>query len=82
MINATISADLVSSTSLSVEELTLLQSEIRHFLDELSKNSQGSQGGKNLHPRLRERTKFAQCWSCDWQCGKDAYACVCYVRAI
>ena len=46
MINATISADLVSSTSLSVEELTLLQSEIRHFLDELSKNSQGSNWGR------------------------------------
>lgn len=46
MINATISADLVSSTSLSVEELTLLQSEIRHFLDELFKNSQGSNWGR------------------------------------
>jgi len=32
MLRATISADIVSSTSLSVEELTLLQSEIRLFL--------------------------------------------------
>lgn len=46
MLNATISADIVSSTSLSVEELTLLQTEIRHFLDELSENSQGSDWGR------------------------------------
>jgi hypothetical protein len=46
MLNATISADIVSSTSLNVEELTLLQAEIRHFLDELSKNSQGSDWGR------------------------------------
>ena len=46
MPNATISADIVSSTSLSVEELTLLQSDIRHFLDELSVNSQGSDWGR------------------------------------
>ena len=46
MLNATISADIVSSTSLSVEELTLLQSEIRHFLDELSENTQGSDWGR------------------------------------
>ena len=46
MLNATISADIVSSTSLSVEELTLLQSEIRHFLEELLKNSQGSDWGR------------------------------------
>ena len=46
MLNATISADIVSSTSLSVEELTLLQSEIRHFLEVLSKNSQGSDWGR------------------------------------
>lgn len=46
MPNATISADIVSSTSLSVEELTLLQSEIRHFLDELSENSHGSDWGR------------------------------------
>ena len=45
-------------------------------------HSEHLQGGKNLHPRQRERTTFAQCRSCDWQCGKDAYACVCYVRAI
>ena len=46
MLNATISADIVSSTSLSVEELTLLQAEIRHFLDELSDNSQGNDWGR------------------------------------
>ena len=46
MLNATISADIVSSTSLSVEELTLLQSEIRHFLDELSEHSQGNDWGR------------------------------------
>ena len=46
MISATISADIVSSTSLSVVELTLLQSEIRHFLDELSKKSQGNIWGR------------------------------------
>lgn len=46
MLNATISADIVSSTSLSVEELTFLQSEIRHFLEVLSKNSQGSDWGR------------------------------------
>ena len=46
MLNATISADIVSSTSLSVEELTLLQTEIRHFLDQLSDNSQGNDWGR------------------------------------
>ena len=46
MINATISADIVSSTSLSVEELTLLQSEIRCFLDNLSVNTQGNDWGR------------------------------------
>ena len=46
MKNATISADLVSSTALSVEELTLLQSEIRHFLDDLSLNSDGNSWGR------------------------------------
>ena len=46
MQNATISADIVSSTSLSVEELTLLQSEIRHFLDELSEKSNGNDWGR------------------------------------
>ena len=46
MINATISADIVSSTSLSVEELTLLQSEIRCVLDNLSVNTQGNDWGR------------------------------------
>ena len=46
MVGATISADIVSSTSLSVEELTLLQSEIRRFLDELSEKSQGKDWGR------------------------------------
>lgn len=46
MISATISADIVSSTSLSVEELTLLQSEIRRFLEELSEKSQGKNWGR------------------------------------
>ena len=46
MLNATISADIVSSTSLSVEELTLLQSEIRHFLDKLAEDSRGDDWGR------------------------------------
>jgi len=46
MERATISADIVSSTSLSVEELTLLQSEIRRFLDGLSEKSQGKNWGR------------------------------------
>jgi len=46
MVRATISADIVSSTSLSVEELMLLQSEIRRFLDELSEKSQGKDWGR------------------------------------
>lgn len=46
MLNATISADIVSSTSLSVEELTLMQSEIRRFLDELAEKSQGKNWGR------------------------------------
>ena len=44
--NATISADIVSSTALSVEELTLLQSEIRDFLDKLAKDSRGDDWGR------------------------------------
>ena len=46
MMNATISADIVSSTALSVEELTLLQSEIRDFLDKLAKDSRGDDWGR------------------------------------
>ena len=46
MVQATISADIVSSTSLSVEELTLLQSEIRRFLESLSEKSQGKNWGR------------------------------------
>lgn len=46
MVRATISADIVSSTSFSVEELTLLQSKIRCFLDELSEKSQGKNWGR------------------------------------
>ncbi len=46
MVQATISADIVSSTSLSVEELTLLQSEIRRFLESLSEKSQGENWGR------------------------------------
>ena len=46
MVRATISADIISSTSLSVEELTLLQSEIHGFLDELSEKSQGNDWGR------------------------------------
>ena len=46
MVRATISADIVSSTALSVEELTLLQSEIRRFLAELSEKSQGWDWGR------------------------------------
>lgn len=46
MVRATISADIVSSTSLSVEELTLLQSEIRLFLEGLSEKSQGKDWGR------------------------------------
>ena len=46
MVRATISADIVSSTSLSVEELALLQSEIRLFLERLSEKSQGKNWGR------------------------------------
>ena len=46
MVRATISADIVSSTALSVEELTLLQLEIRRFLTELSEKSQGKDWGR------------------------------------
>jgi len=46
MIRATISADIVSSTALSVEELTFLQSEIRKFLGELEEKSQGKNWGR------------------------------------
>ena len=46
MLRATISADIVSSTALSVEELTLLQSEICRFLEELSEKSQGKDWGR------------------------------------
>ena len=46
MINATISADIVSSTSLSVFDLTHLQSVIRQFLDELSIKSQDEDWGR------------------------------------
>ena len=46
MLRATISADIVSSTSLSVEELMLLQSEIRQFLEGLSEKSQGKDWGR------------------------------------
>ena len=46
MVRATISADIVSSTALKVEELTLLQSEIRRFLDELAEKSQGKNWGR------------------------------------
>lgn len=46
MVRATISADIISSTSLSVEELTLLQSEIHGFLDGLSEKSQGNDWGR------------------------------------
>jgi len=46
MVRATISADIISSTSLSVEELTLLQSEIHSFLDELSEKSQENDWGR------------------------------------
>ena len=46
MAQATISADIVSSTALSVEELSLLQSEIRQFLENLSEKSQGKNWGR------------------------------------
>lgn len=46
MINATISADIVSSTSLSVFDLTHLQTVIRRFLDELSIKSQDEDWGR------------------------------------
>ena len=46
MVRATISADIISSTSLSVEELTLLQSEIHGFLDGLSEKSHGNDWGR------------------------------------
>ena len=46
MVKATISADIVSSTALSVEELTLLQLEIRQFLEGLEEKSQGKNWGR------------------------------------
>ena len=46
MQNATISADIVSSTSLSMIDLTHLQSVIRQFLDELSRESQDEDWGR------------------------------------
>ncbi len=46
MIRATISADIVSSTSLSVEELTSLQTEIHRFLDALASKSEGKDWGR------------------------------------
>lgn len=46
MQNATISADIVSSTSLSVIDLTHLQSVIRRFLNELSRESQDEDWGR------------------------------------
>lgn len=46
MTRATISADIVSSTSLSVFDLTQLQSVIRQFLDELSVKSQDEDWGR------------------------------------
>ena len=46
MQNATISADIVSSTSLSVIDLTHLQSVIRQFLNELSRESQDEDWGR------------------------------------
>lgn len=46
MAQATISADIVSSTALNVEELSLLQSEIRQFLEDLSEKSQGKNWGR------------------------------------
>lgn len=46
MVQATISADIVSSTALKVEELTLLQTEIRQFLESLSEKSQGKDWGR------------------------------------
>ena len=46
MVQATISADIVSSTALSVEELTLLQLEIRQFLENLSDKSEGKDWGR------------------------------------
>ena len=46
MVRATISADIVSSTALKVEELMLLQSEIRQFLENLSDRSEGKDWGR------------------------------------
>jgi len=46
MIRATISADIVSSTTLSVFDLMNLQSVIRQFLDELSVKSQDADWGR------------------------------------
>ena len=46
MIRATISADIVSSTTLSVFDLMHLQSVIRQFLDELSVKSQDADWGR------------------------------------
>lgn len=46
MIRATISADIVSSTALSVFDLMHLQSVIRQFLDELSVKSQDADWGR------------------------------------
>lgn len=46
MIRATISADIISSTALSVFDLMHLQSVIRQFLDELSVKSQDADWGR------------------------------------
>lgn len=46
MVKATISADIVSSTALSVFDLMHLQSVIRQFLDELSVKSQNTDWGR------------------------------------
>lgn len=46
MLRATISADIVSSTSLSVFDLTHLQSVIRKFLDELSTKTHDEDWGR------------------------------------
>lgn len=46
MVRATISADIISSTALSVEELSFLQSEIRLFLESLSDESDEKNWGR------------------------------------
>lgn len=46
MARATISADSVASTALSIEELTYLQSEIRRFVETLSEKSEGKNWGR------------------------------------